>query len=134
GQTCVCTNRFYVHERVYDAFAEKLSAAVSQLKIGHGTDLGVTLGPLINEAAVKKVESHIADALAKGASIVTGGKRHALGRGFFEPTVMTGVNPDMEVAQEETFGPLAPLFRFSSDEEVVRLANDTQFGLAAYFY
>lgn len=134
GQTCVCTNRFFVHERVYDAFADKLAAAVSKLKVGRGTESGATLGPLINEAAVKKVESHIADALAKGASLMTGGKRHALGHGFFEPTVLTGVKPDMDVAKEETFGPLAPLFRFASEEELVRLANDTEFGLAAYFY
>lgn len=113
GQTCVCTNRFFVHERVYDAFADKLAAAVSKLKVGRGTESGATLGPLINEAAVKKVESHIADALAKGASLMTGGKRHALGHGFFEPTVLTGVKPDMDVAKEETFGPLAPLFRFA---------------------
>ncbi|MGN6651273.1 NAD-dependent succinate-semialdehyde dehydrogenase [Trinickia sp.] len=134
GQTCVCTNRFYVHERVYDAFASKLASAVDALKVGRGTEPGVTLGPLINEAAVKKVESHIADALAKGASLATGGKRHPLGHGFFEPTVLTGVKPGMDVTKEETFGPLAPLFRFSSDDEVVRLANDTEFGLAAYFY
>lgn len=134
GQTCVCTNRFYVHERVYDAFAAKLAAAVAKLKVGHGTERGVTLGPLINEAAVNKVESHIADALGKGATLVAGGKRHALGRGFFEPTVLANVTAQMDVAREETFGPLAPLFRFSSDEEVVKLANDTEFGLAAYFY
>ncbi|ONC74386.1 NAD-dependent succinate-semialdehyde dehydrogenase [Burkholderia pseudomallei] len=134
GQTCVCTNRFFVHERVCDAFADKLAAAVSKLKVGRGTESGATLGPLINEAAVKKVESHIADALAKGASLMTGGKRHALGHGFFEPTVLTGVKPDMDVAKEETFGPLAPLFRFASEEELVRLANDTEFGLAAYLY
>ncbi|VBI28418.1 succinate-semialdehyde dehydrogenase [Burkholderia pseudomallei] len=134
GQTCVCTNRFFVHERVYDAFADKLAAAVSKLKVGRGTESGATLGPLINEAAVKKVESHIADALAKGASLMTGGKRHALGHGFFELTVLTGVKPDMDVAKEETFGPLAPLFRFASEEELVRLANDTEFGLAAYLY
>lgn len=134
GQTCVCTNRFFVHERVYDAFADKLAAAVSKLKVGRGTESGATLGPLINEAAVKKVESHIADALAKGTSLMTGGKRHALGHGFFEPTVLTGVKPDMDVAKEETFGPLAPLFRFASEEELVRLANDTEFGLAAYLY
>ncbi|KGW86882.1 succinate-semialdehyde dehydrogenase [Burkholderia pseudomallei MSHR332] len=134
GQTCVCTNRFFVYERVYDAFADKLAAAVSKLKVGRGTESGATLGPLINEAAVKKVESHIADALAKGASLMTGGKRHALGHGFFEPTVLTGVKPDMDVAKEETFGPLAPLFRFASEEELVRLANDTEFGLAAYLY
>ncbi|WP_027214540.1 NADP-dependent succinate-semialdehyde dehydrogenase [Burkholderia sp. WSM2232] len=134
GQTCVCTNRFYVHDKVYDAFAEKLCAAVEQLKVGRGTEAGVTQGPLINEAAVLKVESHIEDALAKGARVVTGGKRHALGHGFFEPTVLADVTPDMKVARDETFGPLAPLFRFSSDEEVIRLANDTEFGLASYFY
>ncbi|MEM5402966.1 MULTISPECIES: NAD-dependent succinate-semialdehyde dehydrogenase [Paraburkholderia] len=134
GQTCVCTNRFYVHERVYDAFATKLAAAVKGLKVGHGTEGGVTLGPLINEAAVRKVEAHIADAVGKGATLATGGKRHALGHGFFEPTVLTGVTAQMDVAREETFGPLAPLLRFSSDEEVVNLANDTEFGLAAYFY
>ncbi|KVW46003.1 NADP-dependent succinate-semialdehyde dehydrogenase [Burkholderia ubonensis] len=134
GQTCVCTNRFYVHEAVYDPFAEKLAAAVGQLKVGRGTEPGVTQGPLINEAAVLKVEAHIEDALAKGATVVTGGKRHALGHGFFEPTVLTGVTPAMKVAKEETFGPLAPLFKFGSDDEVIRLANDTEFGLAAYFY
>jgi len=134
GQTCVCTNRFYVHDKVYDAFAEKLRAAVEQLKVGRGTEAGVTQGPLINEAAVRKVESHIEDALAKGARVVTGGKRHALGHGFFEPTVLADVTPEMKVARDETFGPLAPLFRFSSDEEVIRLANDTEFGLASYFY
>ncbi|MEZ0603427.1 NADP-dependent succinate-semialdehyde dehydrogenase [Paraburkholderia sp. IW21] len=134
GQTCVCTNRFYVHDKVYDAFADKLRVAVEQLKVGRGTEDGVTQGPLINEAAVLKVESHIEDALAKGARIVTGGKRHALGHGFFEPTVLADVTPAMKLSRDETFGPLAPLFRFSSDEEVVRLANDTEFGLASYFY
>lgn len=134
GQTCVCTNRFYVHDKVYDVFAAKLAAAVEKLKVGRGTEAGVMQGPLINEAAVLKVEAHIEDALAKGASIATGGKRHALGHGFFEPTVLTGVTPDMKVAKEETFGPLAPLFRFASDEEVIGFANDTEFGLAAYFY
>ncbi len=134
GQTCVCTNRLYVHDRVYDAFAAKLRDAVAGLKVGMGTDQGVTQGPLINEAAVLKVESHIEDALAKGARIVTGGKRHALGHGFFEPTILADVTPAMKVARDETFGPLAPLFRFSSDDEVIRLANDTEFGLAAYFY
>ncbi|WP_200822071.1 NAD-dependent succinate-semialdehyde dehydrogenase [Caballeronia arvi] len=134
GQTCVCTNRFYVHERVYDAFAQKLVEAVGKLKVGHGTEAGATLGPLIDEAAVKKVEAHIADAVAKGANVIAGGKRHALGHGFFEPTVLANATIDMCVANEETFGPLSPLFRFSSDEEVVRLANDTEFGLAAYFY
>ena len=134
GQTCVCTNRFYVHDKVYDAFADKLRVAVEQLKVGRGTEDGVTQGPLINEAAVLKVESHIEDALAKGARIVTGGRRHALGHGFFEPTVLADVTSAMKVARDETFGPLAPLFRFSSDEEVIRLANDTEFGLASYFY
>ncbi len=134
GQTCVCTNRFYVHDKVYDAFAEKLRAAVEKLKVGRGTEAGVTQGPLINEAAVLKVESHIEDALAKGARVLTGGKRHALGHGFFEPTVLAGVTPAMKVAKDETFGPLAPLFRFASDDEVIGYANDTEFGLAAYFY
>jgi succinate-semialdehyde dehydrogenase / glutarate-semialdehyde dehydrogenase len=135
GQTCVCANRFYVHEKVYDAFAEKLRAAVEQqLKVGRGTEAGVTQGPLINEAALLKVETHIEDALSKGARVVVGGKRHALGHNFFEPTILTGVTPSMKVAKEETFGPVAPLFKFSSDDEVVRMANDTEFGLAAYFY
>ncbi|WP_233866924.1 NADP-dependent succinate-semialdehyde dehydrogenase [Paraburkholderia adhaesiva] len=134
GQTCVCTNRFYVHDKVYDTFAAKLREAVEKLKVGLGTEAGVTQGPLINEAAVLKVESHIEDALAKGAQVITGGKRHALGHGFFEPTILTGVTPAMKVARDETFGPLAPLFRFSSDEEVIKMANDTEFGLAAYFY
>ncbi|CAJ4151425.1 succinate-semialdehyde dehydrogenase [Burkholderia pseudomallei] len=134
GQTCVCTNRFYVHEKVYDAFAEKLTAAVAKLKAGPGTEAGVVQGPLINGAAVRKVEAHIADALDKGARVTTGGQRHPLGHGFFEPTVLTGVTPDMKVAKEETFGPLAPLFRFSTEEEAIRYANDTEFGLAAYFY
>ncbi|WP_169740154.1 NADP-dependent succinate-semialdehyde dehydrogenase [Paraburkholderia acidipaludis] len=134
GQTCVCTNRFYVHEAVYDQFSEKLASAVGRLKVGRGTEPGVEQGPLINEAAVRKVEAHIADALAQGASVVTGGKRHALGHGFFEPTVLRDVTPAMKVAKEETFGPLAPLFRFTRDDEVIRFANDTEFGLAAYFY
>lgn len=134
GQTCVCTNRFYVHEKVYDAFAEKLTAAVAKLKVGPGTEAGVVQGPLINGAAVRKVEAHIADALDKDARVTTGGQRHPLGHGFFEPTVLTGVTPDMKVAKEETFGPLAPLFRFSTEEEAIRYANDTEFGLAAYFY
>lgn len=134
GQTCVCTNRFYVHEKVYDAFAEKLTAAVAKLKVGPGTEAGVVQGPLINGAAVRKVEAHIADALDKGARVTTGGQRHPLDHGFFEPTVLTGVTPDMKVAKEETFGPLAPLFRFSTEEEAIRYANDTEFGLAAYFY
>jgi succinate-semialdehyde dehydrogenase / glutarate-semialdehyde dehydrogenase len=134
GQTCVCTNRFYVHDRVYDEFAAKLGAAVAKLPVGNGLESGVLLGPLINDAAVAKVESHIHDALEKGAKVVVGGKRHALGFGFFEATVLSGVTSEMKIAREETFGPLAPLFRFSSDEEVIRMANDTEFGLAAYFY
>ncbi|NUA29348.1 NAD-dependent succinate-semialdehyde dehydrogenase [Cupriavidus basilensis] len=134
GQTCVCANRLYVHDKVYDAFAEKLVAAVKKLKVGHGLEPGVLQGPLINEDAVAKVEQHIADALGKGARVLTGGKRHSLGGTFFEPTVLAGVTPDMVVAKQETFGPLAPLFRFTSDEEVVNMANDTEFGLASYFF
>ena len=134
GQTCVCANRFYVHDKIHDAFAKKLQTAVEELKVGPGTDDGVTQGPLINEAAVRKVESHIEDAVSKGAKILTGGRRHGLGHGFFEPTIVTEVTSRMKFAREETFGPVAPLFRFSSDDEVVRLANDTEFGLAAYFY
>jgi len=134
GQTCVCANRLYVHDKVYDAFAEKLVAAVAKLKVGHGVEPGVLQGPLINDEAVAKVESHIADALGKGARLLTGGKRHALGGTFFEPTVLADVTPAMRVAKEETFGPLAPLFRFSTDEEAIAMANDTEFGLASYFF
>ncbi|MFM2389476.1 MAG: hypothetical protein RLZZ437_1031 [Pseudomonadota bacterium] len=134
GQTCVCANRIYVQAGVYDAFAAKLAAAVAKLNIGDGLAAGVTTGPLINMDAVEKVEEHIADVLKGGGKIVTGGKRHALGGTFFEPTVVTGVTPDMMVANEETFGPLAPLFKFDTEEEVIRRANDTIFGLASYFY
>jgi succinate-semialdehyde dehydrogenase/glutarate-semialdehyde dehydrogenase len=134
GQTCVCANRIYVQDGVYDKFAEKLAAEVKKLKVGDGTEAGVTTGPLINKAAIEKVEEHIADATAKGAKIVLGGKRHKLGGSFFEPTVLTGVTTDMKVAREETFGPVAPLFRFKTEEEAIKLANDTEFGLAAYFY
>ncbi|MFM2355863.1 MAG: hypothetical protein RLZZ528_1599 [Pseudomonadota bacterium] len=134
GQTCVCANRIYVQAGVYDAFAEKLALAVRKLNVGDGLTAGVTTGPLITEAAVEKVEEHIADVLAGGGHIVTGGKRHALGGTFFEPTVVTGVTPDMKVSTEETFGPLAPLYRFETEDEVVALANDTIFGLASYFY
>lgn len=134
GQTCVCANRLYVHDKVYDAFAQKLVAAVAKLKVGHGVEPGVLQGPLINEDAVAKVELHIADAMAKGARLLSGGKRHALGGTFFEPTVLADVTPAMRVAKEETFGPLAPLFRFSTDEEVIGMANDTEFGLASYFF
>ncbi|HJV06942.1 MAG TPA: NADP-dependent succinate-semialdehyde dehydrogenase [Chromobacteriaceae bacterium] len=134
GQTCVCANRLYVQDGVYDAFAEKFAAAVAKLKVGHGTEPGVTQGPLIDENAVKKVEEHVADALSKGGKLLTGGQRHSLGHSFFEPTVITEVTAAMKVAKEETFGPLAPLFRFKSEEEVIALANDTEFGLASYFY
>ena len=134
GQTCVCANRIYVQDGVYDAFAEKLAAKVAQFKVGPGTEKGVTIGPLIEEAAMKKVEEHIADALGKGAKVAAGGKRHALGGLFFEPTILTNVTSDMAVAREETFGPVAPLFRFKTDDEVIAMANDTEFGLASYFY
>ncbi|PAU72009.1 NAD-dependent succinate-semialdehyde dehydrogenase [Vreelandella alkaliphila] len=134
GQTCVCANRIYVHDKVYDIFASKLAAAVSKLKVGHGTEDGVTQGPLIDMRAVDKMESHINDATSKGAKVILGGKRHKLGGSFFEPTILTGVTQQMMVAQDETFGPLAPLFRFETEEEVIAHANDTRFGLAAYFY
>ncbi len=134
GQTCVCANRLYVHDAVYDAFAEKLAAKVAGFKVGPGTEAGVGIGPLIEAAAIEKVEAHIADALAKGAQLKLGGKRHALGGLFFEPTVLTGVTSAMRVAREETFGPVAPLFRFHRDDEVVAMANATEYGLAAYFY
>jgi succinate-semialdehyde dehydrogenase / glutarate-semialdehyde dehydrogenase len=134
GQTCVCANRLYVHDSVYDAFAEKLVAAVRKLKVGNGLEADVQQGPLIDAAAVEKIEEHIADARAKGGKVLTGGQRHALGRTFFEPTVLAGATADMKVAREETFGPLAPLFRFKTDAEVVELANATEFGLASYFY
>lgn len=134
GQTCVCANRLLVHDSVYDAFNAKLAAAVAQLKVGPGTEPGVQQGPLIDEAAVRKVEEHIADAVARGARVVTGGARHALGHSFFQPTVMVDVPSDALVAREETFGPLAPVFRFTDDDEAVRMANDTEFGLACYFF
>jgi succinate-semialdehyde dehydrogenase/glutarate-semialdehyde dehydrogenase len=134
GQTCVCANRLYVQDSVYEAFAEKLVAAVGKLKVGNGLEAGVTQGPLINEAAIAKVEAHVADALAKGGRLLTGGKRHSLGKTFFEPTVIADASPDMLVAREETFGPLAPLFRFKTDAEAIALANETEFGLASYFY
>jgi succinate-semialdehyde dehydrogenase / glutarate-semialdehyde dehydrogenase len=134
GQTCVCANRLYVQDGVYEQFAQKLVAAVGKLKVGKGTEAGVNQGPLIEEKAVLKVEQHIADALSKGAHLMTGGKRHPLGHSFFEPTVLTEVTPAMQVAREETFGPLAPLFRFHTEDEVIALANDTEFGLASYFY
>lgn len=134
GQTCVCANRIYVQAGIYDQFAEKLAQAVQNLKVGNGLETGITTGPLIDERAVQKVESHLQDALSKGATLVTGGQRHALGRTFFEPTVLTGANIDMLVAREETFGPLAPLFKFETEADVIYMANATEFGLAAYFY
>jgi succinate-semialdehyde dehydrogenase/glutarate-semialdehyde dehydrogenase len=134
GQTCVCANRLLVQDAVYDKFAEKLKAAVAKLRIGDGLAGETEQGPLIDEKAVLKVEEHIADALSKGARIIAGGKRHSLGGTFFQPTILVDVTPDMAVAREETFGPLAPLFRFSTEEEAIRMANDTEFGLATYFY
>jgi succinate-semialdehyde dehydrogenase/glutarate-semialdehyde dehydrogenase len=134
GQTCVCANRIYVQDGVYDEFALKLSTAVGKLKVGEGINEGITTGPLINAAAVEKVQSHLIDAIAKGASVIAGGKVHDLGGNFFEPTVLTNVDKSMLVAREETFGPLAPLFKFSDVDDVIKQANDTEFGLAAYFY
>jgi len=134
GQTCVCANRVYAQSGIHDVFVEKLTAAVKALKLGDGRAPGVTQGPLVNAKAVEKVEAHVADALAKGARVVTGGARSPLGGSFFEPTVLTGVTAAMAVAREETFGPLAPVFRFDTEEEAIRLANDTEFGLASYFY
>ncbi|MDR9468584.1 NADP-dependent succinate-semialdehyde dehydrogenase [Marinospirillum sp.] len=134
GQTCVCANRIYVQEGVYDAFAEKLSAAVKKLKVGDGFEEGVSIGPLINQEAVDKVNRHLEDALSKGAKIHTGGEKHSKGGTFMTPTIITGASQDMLLADEETFGPLAPLFKFQNEEEVIQMANDTEFGLAAYFY
>lgn len=134
GQTCVCTNRLLVQSRVYDEFVEKLSAAVAMMKIGNGLTGAFDQGPLINMAAVEKVEQHISDGVAKGARIICGGRRHPLGGTFFEPTIMVDVTSEMLVAREETFGPLAPVFRFDTDAEAVQMANDTEFGLASYFY
>jgi succinate-semialdehyde dehydrogenase/glutarate-semialdehyde dehydrogenase len=134
GQTCVCANRILVQDGIYDRFADKLAAAAAKLKVGSGVDEGVVQGPLITDAAVAKVEAHVGDAVAQGAKVLTGGKRHALGRTFYEPTVLTDVTPDMQIAQEETFGPVAPLFRFRDEKEAIALANGTPYGLAAYFY
>jgi len=134
GQTCVCTNRFLVQDSVYDAFAAKLAIAVKALKVAPGNEPGATQGPLIDDTAVKKVEEHIQDATSKGATVLVGGRHHALGGRFFEPTILTDVTPEMAIAHEETFGPVAPLFRFKSEADAVALANDTQYGLAAYFY
>ncbi len=134
GQTCVCVNRFLVQDGVYDEFASKLTAAVEAMKVGNGVEDGVVQGPLINEAGVTKVQEHVDDAVSKGAKVAAGGHRHALGGNFFEPTVITDVTPDMTVAREETFGPVSPLFRFKTEEEAIAMSNDTEFGLAAYFY
>ncbi len=134
GQTCVCANRLYVQDGVYDAFAQKLAASVGKLKTGNGFDEGVILGPLIDDAALKKVEEHVNDAVSKGATVIQGGKPHSLGGTFFEATVLANVTQDMAVATEETFGPVAPLFRFKDEADVIRMANDTEFGLASYFY
>jgi succinate-semialdehyde dehydrogenase/glutarate-semialdehyde dehydrogenase len=134
GQTCVCANRIYVQDSVYDAFTAKLAEKIRAFKVGHGTEAGATIGPLIDANALEKVEDHVADAVKKGAKVILGGKRHALGGRFFEPTLLTEVTRDMKVTHEETFGPVAPLYRFRTDEEAVKLANDSEFGLAAYFY
>ena len=134
GQTCVCANRLLVQDGVYEAFAQKLKVAVEALKVGNGMEDGVTQGPLINAEAVAKVEEHIEDAVKAGARIITGGKRHALGGNFFEPTILADVPKTAKVSHEETFGPLAPLFRFHTEEEAIQMANDTEFGLASYFY
>ncbi|MBZ8133848.1 NAD-dependent succinate-semialdehyde dehydrogenase [Afifella sp. IM 167] len=134
GQTCVCTNRFYVQAGIYDRFAEKFAAAAKELKVGSGLEEGTQQGPLIDEGAVEKVEELIADAVDKGGNIVAGGKRHELGGSFFEPTVIAGATPDMRFSKEEIFGPVSPLFKFETEEEGIRLANDTDFGLACYFY
>jgi succinate-semialdehyde dehydrogenase/glutarate-semialdehyde dehydrogenase len=134
GQTCVCANRILVQDGIYDAFAKRLSEAASGMKVGNGFTEGAVIGPLIDAKAIKKVEEHVADALAKGAEIITGGKRHSLGGSFYEPTVLTGATRDMAIFREETFGPVAPLFRFKTEAEAIEMANDTEFGLAAYFY
>ena len=134
GQTCICANRFLVHQGVYEDFAQRLKKAVGELRVGNGLEAGVEQGPLINESAVQKVEQHIADGTAKGARIACGGHRHSLGGTFFEPTVLTGVTPDMKISNEETFGPVAPLIPFATEDEAVALANATSAGLAAYFY
>lgn len=130
----MCANRLYVQDGVYEAFAQKLVAAVGKLKVGNGVEEGVTQGQLIDGKAVEKVEQHVADALSKGGWLLLGGKRHELGQSFFQPTVIADISSDMLVAKEETFGPLAPLFRFKTDEEAIALANSTEFGLASYFY
>jgi succinate-semialdehyde dehydrogenase/glutarate-semialdehyde dehydrogenase len=134
GQTCVCANRIYAQEGIYDAFVAKLTEVVGKLRVGDGAQDGVQQGPLINEAAVEKVEAHVADALEKGAKATIGGRRHRLGRTYYEPTVLAGLDASMRIAREETFGPVAPVFKFKDEADAIRLANDTQYGLAAYFY
>jgi succinate-semialdehyde dehydrogenase/glutarate-semialdehyde dehydrogenase len=134
GQTCVCSNRILVQDGVYEAFAQRFKAAIETMKVGNGMEPGVSQGPLINADGVAKVEAHIADATKRGAKVLTGGKRHKLGGNFFEPTLLADVPPEAVIFREETFGPVAPLFRFKTEEEAIRLANDTEFGLAAYFY
>jgi succinate-semialdehyde dehydrogenase/glutarate-semialdehyde dehydrogenase len=134
GQTCVCANRILVQDTIHDKFAAALKIAVERMKLGNGLQEGVTQGPLINAAAVEKVEAHVADALARGATLITGGKRHALGGNFYEPTILGNVTRDADIFREETFGPVAPLFRFRTEEEAIEMANDTEFGLASYFY
>jgi succinate-semialdehyde dehydrogenase/glutarate-semialdehyde dehydrogenase len=134
GQTCVCANRFLIQSGIYDAFAERFAERVRSMKVGPGNEEGVVQGPLIDDAALAKVESHVADAVEHGARVLCGGSRHAQGGNFFQPTVLANVTPAMRVAREETFGPVAPLFRFESEAEAIAMANDTEFGLAAYFY
>ncbi|MGY9006230.1 MAG: aldehyde dehydrogenase family protein, partial [Alphaproteobacteria bacterium] len=134
GQTCVCANRILVQDKVYNAFTKKLVAAVKKLKVGDGMKPGMTQGPMIDMKGVEKVEEHIADAVSKGGKILTGGKRHKLGGSFFQPTVIGNANTKMMVAKEETFGPMAPIFRFKTEAQAIKMANDTEFGLAAYFY
>ncbi len=134
GQTCVCANRFYVHKNVHDVFVEKFAKALSVIKVGNGMDAGITQGPLIETAALEKVEKHVADALSKGAKLVTGGKQAIEGKNFYEPTILANVNSQMLITYEETFGPIAPIIPFESDDEVIKLANNSQFGLASYFY
>ncbi|WP_282281269.1 aldehyde dehydrogenase family protein, partial [Pseudomonas sp. PS02302] len=134
GQTCVCVNRLYIQDGVYDAFAEKFKAAVAKLKVGNGLEEGVTIGPLIDAKAAAKVKEHIDDAVSQGARVIAGGKAHANGGSYFEPTILADVPRSAKVSKEETFGPLAPLFRFKDEAEVIELANDTEFGLASYFY
>jgi succinate-semialdehyde dehydrogenase/glutarate-semialdehyde dehydrogenase len=134
GQTCVCANRIYAQDGIYDEFVSKLASKVLELKVGNGVEVGVTQGPLIKPQALDKVERHIADAVGQGARVVTGGKRHALGRTFFEPTVLANVTTKMLITREETFGPVAPVYRFTDEADVVEQANATEYGLAAYFY